>query len=66
MIGPAASAKAEPTGQSAPSDFRSILFTDVEASTALTDRFGDARARDLLREHERLTRDASLRTVAPK
>ncbi len=38
--------------------FRTILFTDVEASTALTDRFGDARARGLLREHERLTRDA--------
>ena len=38
--------------------FRTILFTDVEASTALTDRFGDAKARDLLREHERLTRDA--------
>ena len=35
-----------------------ILFTDVEGSTALTDRLGDAKARDLLREHERLTRDA--------
>ena len=40
------------------SSFRTILFTDVEASTALTDRFGDAKARDLLREHETLTRDA--------
>jgi len=38
--------------------FRTILFTDVEGSTALTDRLGDAKARDLLREHERLTRDA--------
>ena len=38
--------------------FRTILFTDVEASTELTDRFGDARARDILREHERLTREA--------
>jgi class 3 adenylate cyclase len=38
--------------------FRTILFTDVEASTDLTDRFGDAKARDLLREHERLTREA--------
>ena len=35
-----------------------ILFTDVEGSTALTDRLGDAKARDLLREHERMTRDA--------
>jgi class 3 adenylate cyclase len=37
---------------------QTILFTDVEASTDLTDRFGDAKARDLLREHERLTREA--------
>ncbi len=58
FIGVAATAKAESAGQAAPSDFRSILFTDVEASTALTDRFGDAKARDLLREHERLTREA--------
>jgi len=35
-----------------------ILFTDVEGSTSLTDRLGDAKARDLLREHERLTREA--------
>ncbi len=38
--------------------FRTILFTDVEASTQLTDRFGDAKARAILREHETLTRDA--------
>jgi len=35
-----------------------VLFTDVEGSTALTDRLGDAKARDLLREHERMTREA--------
>jgi len=35
-----------------------ILFTDVEGSTALTDRLGDAKARDLLREHERTVREA--------
>ncbi|KKK76870.1 hypothetical protein LCGC14_2859310, partial [marine sediment metagenome] len=35
-----------------------ILFTDVEGSSALTDRLGDARARDLLREHERMVREA--------
>ena len=39
-------------------DIHLVLFTDVEASTDLTDRFGDAKARDLLREHERLTRQA--------
>jgi len=35
-----------------------ILFTDIEGSTALTHKLGDAAARDLLREHERLTREA--------
>ncbi len=35
-----------------------ILFTDVEGSTALTDRLGDAKARGLLREHERIVREA--------
>jgi class 3 adenylate cyclase len=37
---------------------RTILFTDVEGSTALTDRLGDAAARNLLREHERMVREA--------
>ena len=35
-----------------------ILFTDVEGSTALTDQMGDAEARQLLRQHERITRQA--------
>ena len=38
--------------------FRTIFFTDVVGSTSLTDRLGDARARELLREHERTTREA--------
>ena len=38
--------------------FRTILFTDVEGSTPLTQRLGDAKARELLREHERITREA--------
>ena len=42
----------------APSGPLTILFTDVEGSTALTDRLGDAKARELLREHERITREA--------
>jgi class 3 adenylate cyclase len=41
-----------------PSAFRTVLFTDVEGSTALTQRLGDARARELLREHERMVREA--------
>jgi class 3 adenylate cyclase len=35
-----------------------ILFTDIEGSTALTERLGDAHARELMREHERITREA--------
>ncbi len=41
-----------------PDDVHTILFTDVEGSTALTDRLGDARSRELLREHERMVREA--------
>ncbi len=48
-------AGAEPTTVGA---VHTILFTDVEGSTALTQRLGDAKARDLLREHERLVREA--------
>ena len=40
------------------SGVHTILFTDVEGSTALTQRLGDAKARDLLREHERMVREA--------
>jgi len=43
--------------ESAPGAFRTILFTDVEGSTALTQRLGDAKAREVLREHERITRE---------
>ena len=35
-----------------------VLFTDVAGSTALTERLGDEKARKLLREHERITREA--------
>jgi len=38
--------------------FRTILFTDVEGSTALTERLGDAKAREVLRRHERIVREA--------
>ncbi len=42
----------------APEHVHTILFTDVEGSTALTQRLGDAKARELLREHERMVREA--------
>ena len=38
--------------------FRTILFTDVEGSTALTERVGDAKAREVLRAHEGIVREA--------
>jgi class 3 adenylate cyclase len=38
--------------------FRTVLFTDVEGSTALTQRLGDAKARNVLRQHERMVREA--------
>ena len=41
-----------------PGSLVTILFTDVEGSTALTQRLGDANAREILREHERLVREA--------
>jgi class 3 adenylate cyclase len=49
---------AEPAEPLAPGAFRTILFTDVEGSTAITQRLGDARAREVLREHERIVREA--------
>ncbi|HLA19694.1 MAG TPA: adenylate/guanylate cyclase domain-containing protein, partial [Dehalococcoidia bacterium] len=45
-------------GPAASAGLQTILFTDVEGSTALTQRLGDARARELLREHERIVREA--------
>ncbi len=53
--GEEAAAGAEPPDAGA---FRTVLFTDVEGSTAFTQRLGDARARELLREHERIVREA--------
>ena len=50
--------KAATGGSLQAADIHTILFTDVEGSTALTQRLGDARARDLLREHERMVREA--------
>jgi len=47
-----------PADAEGPGAFRTILFTDVEGSTALTERLGDAKAREVLREHERITREA--------
>ena len=37
--------------------FRTILFTDLVGHTEMMQRLGDAKGRDVLREHERITRD---------
>ncbi len=41
-----------------PSGLVTILFTDMEGSTALTQRLGDAGAQELLRSHNTIVRDA--------
>jgi len=38
--------------------FRTILFTDIEGSTGLTQRLGDARAMSVLHAHDEIVRDA--------
>jgi class 3 adenylate cyclase len=40
------------------SAFRTIVFTDMEASTAITTRLGDAKAMELIRTHDAIIRDA--------
>jgi class 3 adenylate cyclase len=40
---------------------RTILFTDMESSTALTQRLGDVSAQHLLRAHNAIVRDALLK-----
>jgi class 3 adenylate cyclase len=42
---------------SVPSAFRTVLFTDIVGHTEMMQRLGDAKGRDVLREHERITRE---------
>jgi len=53
FLGLAPLAKASPAAQ----DINTILFTDIVGSTALTQRLGDEKAREVLREHERIVRE---------
>ena len=50
--------RSSPLAPQTGSAIRIILFTDVEDSTALTDRFGDSKARVFLRRHEAIVREA--------
>jgi class 3 adenylate cyclase/pimeloyl-ACP methyl ester carboxylesterase len=42
----------------APSEFVTILFTDIEGSTTLTQLHGDARAQEIVRAHNQIVREA--------
>ncbi len=53
-----AAAPARPQQQAAPSGLITIVFSDVTGSTTLTERLGDAAAREAMRAHDRITRDA--------
>jgi class 3 adenylate cyclase len=49
---------AEAEADGLPADIvHTILFTDIEGSTPMTQRLGDAKAREVMREHERITRE---------
>lgn len=43
--------------------FRTILFTDIEGSTSLTQQLGDARAMAVLRSHDLIVREALQRNT---
>jgi class 3 adenylate cyclase len=46
------------TSAAAPAGLVTILFTDMEGSTTLTQRLGDAKAQEVLRAHNSIVRDA--------
>ena len=50
---PAAAASGEPSL----GGLRTVLFTDIVGHTEMMQRLGDAKGRDVLREHERITRE---------
>jgi class 3 adenylate cyclase len=43
------------------SAFKAVMFTDLVEHTEMMQRLGDAKGREVLREHERVTREALLR-----
>lgn len=58
LSGDNATAVNTPSPSRAPSGVRTVLFTDLVGHTEMMRRLGDAKGRDVLREHERITRDA--------
>jgi len=49
---------AEPAAPTAAGGMMTLLFTDIEDSTNLTQRLGDAQAQELVRTHNAIVRDA--------
>jgi len=54
----AATAPPAPGASATPGGLVTILFTDMESSTALTQRLGDEKAQELVRRHNTAVRDA--------
>ncbi len=50
--------KSRKASAAAPSGLVTILFTDMEGSTSLTQRLGDAKAQEVLRRHNTIVREA--------
>jgi len=55
-LGSSSIAVASPSNVDGDSAFRAVLFTDLVGHTEMMQRLGDERGRDVLREHERITR----------
>jgi class 3 adenylate cyclase len=49
--------RAKRSGKTKPSEVRTILFTDLVRHTEMMQRLGDEQGREVLREHERITRE---------
>jgi class 3 adenylate cyclase len=58
LLGDTAQPSSAPASATPVGGLVTILFTDIEGSTALTQRLGDLKAREVFREHERITREA--------
>ncbi len=55
---PAAPGQPIPAPELDTSAIKTIFFTDIEEHTPMMQRLGDAKGREVLREHERITREA--------
>jgi class 3 adenylate cyclase len=58
----ASTSEEAPPPRDVASAFRTVVFTDVADHTAMMRRLGDKRGREVLREHERITREVLAET----